>query len=43
MSLSADRQPVIIGVGEVLDRPAITLEGREPMALMLAMAASVSA
>lgn len=36
MSLSADRQPVIIGVGEVLDRPAVAHEGREPMALMLA-------
>lgn len=35
MSLPADRQPVIVGVGEVLDRPSVAHEGREPMALML--------
>ena len=30
----ADRIPVIVGVGEVTDRPADPLEGKEPVALM---------
>src|SRR5215213_4724998 len=30
----ADRVPVIVGVGEVTDRPADPLEGKEPVALM---------
>ena len=32
--LPADRVPVIVGVGEVTDRPADPLEGKEPIALM---------
>ncbi len=32
--LPADRVPVIVGVGEVTDRPADPLEGKEPVALM---------
>jgi acetyl-CoA C-acetyltransferase len=32
--LPADRTPVIVGVGEVTDRPADPLEGKEPVALM---------
>ncbi|WP_164155860.1 acetyl-CoA acetyltransferase [Sandarakinorhabdus rubra] len=34
MSLPADRTPVIIGVGEVLDRPADPAAALEPLALM---------
>jgi hypothetical protein len=34
MSLPADRTPVIIGVGEVLDRPADPGQALEPLALM---------
>jgi len=30
----ADRVPVIVGVGEVADRPADPLQGKEPVALM---------
>src|SRR3954470_25012136 len=30
----ADRVPVIVGVGEVTDRPVDPLEGKEPVALM---------
>lgn len=36
MSLPADRTPVIIGVGEVLDRPADPAAALEPLALMAA-------
>ncbi len=32
--LPAERIPVIVGVGEVTDRPADPLEGKEPVALM---------
>ena len=32
--VSADRVPVIVGVGEVTDRPADPLDGKEPVALM---------
>jgi acetyl-CoA C-acetyltransferase len=35
MSLPIDRQPVIVGVGEVMDRPAVSHDGLEPMRLML--------
>ena len=35
MSLSPDRVPVIVGVGEVVDRTRNPAEGREPLALML--------
>lgn len=35
MSSAADRQPVIVGVGETLDRTPDPHQGREPMALML--------
>lgn len=34
MKRFADRLPVIVGVGESLDRPASPAEGKEPMALM---------
>jgi hypothetical protein len=34
MSLPADRTPVIIGIGEVVDRPADPALAREPLALM---------
>jgi acetyl-CoA acetyltransferase len=34
MKRFADRLPVIVGVGECLDRPASPAEGKEPMALM---------
>lgn len=34
MKRFADRLPVIVGVGESLDRPATPAEGKEPMALM---------
>ncbi|MBU6166777.1 MAG: acetyl-CoA acetyltransferase [Alphaproteobacteria bacterium] len=36
MTLPADRTPVIIGVGEVLDRPADPAAALEPLALMAA-------
>lgn len=35
MTLSADRIPVIVGVGETLDRPASPAQGAEPLALMI--------
>lgn len=35
MSLPLDRQPVIVGVGEVVDRPPVPHEGRAPLELML--------
>ena len=35
MPVSADRIPVLVGVGESLDRPATAAQGREPMALMI--------
>ena len=34
MPLPADRLPVIVGVGEVVDRPNTPMEGMEPIALM---------
>ena len=34
MAVDADRMPVIVGVGEVKDRPADPLDGREPAALV---------
>jgi hypothetical protein len=36
MSLPADRTPVIIGVGEIVDRPADPAQALEPLALMAA-------
>ncbi len=33
-SAGEDRLPVIVGVGEIADRPADILEGLEPLALM---------
>ena len=34
MPLPADRSPVIIGVGEIVDRPADLVRAKEPLALM---------
>lgn len=34
MALPADRTPVIVGVGEAVDRPADPADAREPLALM---------
>ncbi|MDB5402118.1 MAG: acetyl-CoA acetyltransferase, partial [Rhodopila sp.] len=34
MSVGSDRIPVIIGIGEIKDRPADPSAGLEPMALM---------
>ncbi len=34
MALDAARVPVIVGIGEVKDRPADPMQGREPLALM---------
>ena len=32
--LEADRQPVIVGVGEINDRPSDPMQGLEPVALI---------
>jgi acetyl-CoA C-acetyltransferase len=34
LTLSDDRIPVIVGIGEILDRPTDPMEGLEPLALM---------
>jgi acetyl-CoA C-acetyltransferase len=33
--LPADRTPVIVGVGEITDRPAEIVNGLEPLALLI--------
>ncbi len=43
MSLPADRTPVIIGVGEIVDRPADPAQALEPLALMAAAVAAADA
>ena len=35
-ALDPSRQPVLIGIGEIIDRPADRASGQEPLALMVA-------